>query len=68
MKIFLTWLILQCVFARILIGMSLGAWMSLKISPDYLGYFIFPPTLIILAETIVSGIVAFPLATGRIRY
>lgn len=64
-KTFFIWLGIQCAFARILIGMTLGMWSSLKVSPDYLGYFILPAAIICLAETVTSAIVVYPLVTGQ---
>ncbi len=67
MKTFFIWLIVQCVFARLLVGMSLEMWANLKVGPEYLGYFMAPALLICLAETIVSGVVVYPLVTGNVR-
>lgn len=65
MKTFFIWMIVQCVFARILIGMVLELWASLKVGPDYLSYFIFPAALICIVETITSCIVVLPLVDPR---
>lgn len=61
MKTFFLWLGVQCLFARVLVGMVLGLWSSAHIGPDYLAIFLIPATLICIAETIVSGMVVLPL-------
>lgn len=59
MKTFFIWLIIQCLFARMLLGMGLMTWERLHITPDYIGYFIIPATIVCAVETIVSGIVVY---------
>lgn len=66
MKAFLTWLLVQTLFARFLIGMVLYTWKDLNLPPDSLGMFLIPATIVIFVETIVSGIVVFPLITKNI--
>lgn len=61
MKTFFIWLIIQCVFARMLVGMCLQLWAGMKISPEYLGWFMAPATLICLMEAVTSAIVVFPI-------
>ena len=67
MKTFFLWLIIQCVFARVMIGMTLELWAGLKIDPIYLGYFMGPATIICLAEAITSAMVVYPLILSSVR-
>lgn len=67
MKTFFTWIIIQCVFARLMVGMTLGLWAGMNIGPEYLGYFVAPATLICLVEAVTSAMVVYPLVTGNIR-
>lgn len=67
MKTFFLWLIIQCIFARVMIGMTLSMWSGLKIDPSFLGYFVFPGTIICLAEAITSAMVVYPLVLASVR-
>lgn len=67
MKTFLLWLLIQTVFARFLIGMVLYTWKDLGLPADTLGMFLIPATVVIFIETIVSGVVVFPLVTASVK-
>lgn len=66
-KTFFLWLVIQCVFARVMIGMTVGLWASLKVGPEYLFMFVGPATVICLAEAITSAIVVYPLINPNRR-
>lgn len=67
MKTFFIWLGIQCVFARVLIGMCLYMWRDLNISPDYIGYFLIPATIVCVAEAVTSAFVVYPLVQPKFR-
>ena len=68
MKTFFLWLTIQCIFARVLIGMTLGLWAELKVPAEYLGYFVFPAAIICVAEVIASAVVVYPLIDPSNNY
>lgn len=62
MKSFFTWLVLQCLFARILFGIAIELWRSIHFTgSDAIGYFIIPVVLICIAETVCSALILYDL-------
>jgi hypothetical protein len=57
-KTFFSWLILQCVFARVLFGLSIELWKSIHFQgSDGITTFVGSAVVICLAETIASAII-----------
>lgn len=68
MKTFFIWLFTQAVFARVLFGIAIEFWFRVKATPDLLSYFLAPVVIIILAETVASAFVVYPLVRGSVQY
>jgi hypothetical protein len=68
MKAFFTWLVIQCLFARMLFALMLNLWAAFKLPGDQVAYFIVPPMLVCVAETIVSGVLLYNIWSDTREY
>ena len=66
MKIFFLWLFAQALFARVLFGMAISLYTTMKLPPEFLFTLLLPTTIICLAEAITSAIVAYPLILSSV--
>ena len=65
MKMFLTWLISQAVFARVLFGMVIATIIELKVPFEHYFNLFMVTALLCIAEVIVTGVVVFPLINPK---
>jgi hypothetical protein len=66
-KLFLTWLVTQCVFARLLFLLVMENLPALHINPDYIGWIVFFTAAVIIAETITSATLLYPFMEAAAR-